>query len=152
MLIILLAYWIEKYLILFFVLSHTHPVSIALVIALVSSEERCIATFPIKTNLLRGEQVLVSVTPIKGRNYVHNVKNRCKIICNPWYTFASHRIDSAFGARHDQARVQSVALSVFVHLSSLVHMCTQTLDLQGAHSDSGFNANSIVFNGLGDRC
>lgn len=31
--------------------------SIALIIALVSFEERCIATFPIKTNLLRGEQV-----------------------------------------------------------------------------------------------
>lgn len=68
------------------------------------------------------------------------------------YTLVSHRIDSALGARHDQAWVQSVTLSVFVHLSSLIHVGSHTLDLHVAHSDGGFNANSIVFNGLGDRC
>lgn len=38
------------------VLSETHPVSVALIIALVRFEERGIATFSVKTNLLRAEQ------------------------------------------------------------------------------------------------
>lgn len=73
------------------------------------------------------------------------------MICNAFHVFVSHRIDSTLGARHDQTWVQSVTLSVFVHLSSLIHVCPQTLDIHGAYSDAGFNANCVVFNGLGGR-
>lgn len=72
--------------------------SIALIIALVSFEERCIATFPIKTNLLRGEQV--SQKSDSHKKCIHDLKNSCKIIHNTLYTFVSYRIDSTLGARH----------------------------------------------------
>ena len=61
----------------------------------------------------------------------------------------SHRVFATLGARHDQARVQSVALLPIVPLPRLVHMCSHTMDLLVAHTDSGFYANSIVFKGLG---
>lgn len=58
----------------------------------------------------------------------------------------SHRAITTLGARHNQAWVQSVALCLLV---SFVHVCSHTLDLLVAHTDSGFYANSIVLNGLG---
>lgn len=61
----------------------------------------------------------------------------------------SHRVNITLGARHDQTWVQSVALCIFVPLSSLIHMCSHALDLLVAHTDSSFNANSIVLGGLG---
>lgn len=68
-----LAFWIKKYqhLRLAFRLhrslfSETHPVPIALIVALISSEERCIATFPVKTNLLKGVQVSEKSSSHKG--------------------------------------------------------------------------------------
>lgn len=87
-----LAFWIKKYLHLrlVFLLPHqlkpclwlhrslfseTHPVPVALIVALVSSEERCIATFPVKTNLLKGDQVSEKSSSHKGgENYIRNLK------------------------------------------------------------------------------
>lgn len=47
----------------------------ALVIALISSQERCIATFPIKTNLLEGEEVLMMTdSHKKGGGYTQSEK------------------------------------------------------------------------------
>lgn len=63
--------------------------------------------------------------------------------------YESHRINTTLGARHDQARVQSVALYIFVSLSCLIHVRSHALDLTVAHSDGGFDANSIALNGLG---
>lgn len=85
------------------------PVSIALGLALISSEERCIAAFSIKAN----------------------------------------RVIATLGARHDQSRVQSVALPLLVPQPRLVHMRSHTMDLRVAHTDGGFYANSVVLNGLG---
>lgn len=62
--------------------------------------------------------------------------------------YESHRVIATFGARHDQAWIQSVALCFLVPLPRLVHMCSHTLNLLAARSDCGFNANSVVLNGL----
>lgn len=64
-------------------------------------------------------------------------------------TIKSHRVISTLGARHDQAWVQSVPLPLLVPLPRLVHMCSHTMDLPVAHTDSGFYTDSIVLDGLG---
>lgn len=64
----------------------------------------------------------------------------------------SYRIDCTLSARHHQTWVQSVTLSIFIHLSSLIHVCPDTLDGHGAQIDIGVNANSIIFSGLGGGC
>lgn len=56
--------------------------SIALIITLVSFEERCIATFPIKTNLLRGEQESKKSDSLKITVYmimIHDEKTDAKL-------------------------------------------------------------------------
>lgn len=63
--------------------------------------------------------------------------------------YEPHRINTTLGARHDQARVQSVALQVFVSLSCLIHVRSHAVDPTAAHSDGGFDANSVALNGLG---
>lgn len=63
----------------------------------------------------------------------------------------SHRVNVTFSPCHDQTRVQGVPLSIFLPLSSLVHMCPHTEDILVANGNSCLYANRIVFNGPWSR-
>ncbi len=63
--------------------------------------------------------------------------------------YESHRVNTTLGACHDQAWVQGIALSLLIPQPVPVHMCSHTEDPLVAYIHSGFNANSIVLNGLG---
>lgn len=69
--------------------------------------------------------------------------------CIAAFSIKANRVITTLCACHDKAWVQSVTLSLLVPLPRLVHMCSHTLDLLVAKTDSGFYANSIVLNGLG---
>lgn len=61
----------------------------------------------------------------------------------------SHRVVTTLGARHDQARIQSVALWLLVVLAKLVHVCPPARNSAVALFNCGFYGNSIVLNRLG---
>lgn len=131
--------------------------SVALGIALIGSKERCIAAFSIKANLLReggvqGEKGVRessgSLRRLKERSIAPSLLQQ-QIPLSISSHIHTHRVITTLCACHDKAWVQSVTLSLLVPLPRLVHMCSHTLDLLVAKTDSGFYANSIVLNGLG---
>lgn len=133
----------------------------ALGIAVICSEERCIAAFSIKANLLReggvggrGGVRDLSSSFLTGKRLTENSNRDLKpqqyiLFSISPCMYESHRVVATLGARHDQARVQSVPLSLLVPLPRLVHMCSHTMDLPAAHTHSGFYADSIVLYGFG---
>lgn len=96
----------------FLTYTETYPVSMALGIALISSEERCIATFSVKANLLREGGAWGTESKNELENQVAPVGGRiCIILVAFWHTDISRRDHKHAFFNNDKFQLQYIRLT-----------------------------------------